>query len=278
MSFPPPLFADVNKKANDFLSKDFPTTNKIEFKKPPVDGLGVEGSISEKDGTTVGLFTPKWKFPQLSALILGATIDTRRNIKLEASASEIIPGLKATLAGHSENQNLTVDLEYKHPYAAIAASLNALAPKGSTANFSVVVGSAGYALGAQTEYNFSNSTLTALNLAASASLHTQPTSPIITAFIRQKKNTLGGSLFHQLRFGWVGILDVESNYNTSETKVTAGTAYNVDKDTIVRAKADTQGVVAASVTTKVNSVKFTIGTSINTNNFSSSHGFQLQIE
>jgi len=267
-TFPgPALYNDLNKKSTDLLNKDFPTFNKLEFKTSAKDGLVVEANVTEKDGSSVGTFTPKFNFPAWGTLSLG--VDTKRNVKVEASSSTLVPGTKFTLSGVTESETVTSELEYKHKNLAATASLNLFSSKGTTASVSTVVGHEGYSLGLQTDYNFSTNTINNLNGAFSY-FSLDPKIPTVTLFGKFKRGVAGFNVHHKLTDRVSAAAEGEYNYvnNAENPKLTVGVSYEADALTTLKGKIDTNGHVAASVSTRVNSLRLTVGTVLNSNNFS----------
>jgi len=278
----PPLYNDLNKKATDLLSKEFPTTHKIEFNTGKKPGPGFEASIADKDGVTVGTLTPKYIWENLYGKnTLAAGVDTKRTLKLEATSVDFVKGLK-TIVTATDSQTVTGTIEYKQQHFTINTVLNLLSPKGTTGVFGTVFGYDGHAVGLQTDYNISTNTLNDIN----GSVTFNPDSFVsLGLFGRFKKNILGARFYYHFDKDFQVAAEAEANYvNTAEIpKFTLGAIYAVDTKTSIKGKIDTTGNVSAAVTSKLGDrVKVTFGTGLNTNNFSptskASFGLNLTVE
>jgi len=275
----PGLFADLGKRLNDLLTKEFPSEkgeNKVSWKGSPNRDTTLETSIVQrKDGTIVGTFAPKYNHREWGTTF-SAEINTRKEVKVEATAEDLlsVDGLKTTVTGYSKGtENFgEFGVEYKHEMATVTASVDYGKAIGSTVKASAVVGSQGVALGAKTEYFFGGeSELKDLTTVLS---YGAPEFDL-TAFGRiqsqndEDKNELGASYFHRVNADWqVGAEAVFETANTdAKPKLTFGTQYIWNPETIVKAKFDTAGKLGLSLQQKWNkNAKITIASTIDTNN------------
>jgi len=280
---PPSLYNDLNKKANDLLTKDFPITHKIEFKTLKKPGPGFESSLSDKDGVSVGVLTPKfqWDHESYGSNVVSFTVDTKRNLKLEGTSTDLIKGLKAVLTA-TDSQIVTSSFEYKQPHFTVNCLLNLLSPKGTTGVFATVAGYQGHAIGIQTDYNLSTNTINDINGNLTINYDRDVSFGLYGRF---KKNIIGARLYHRYEQNLSIAAEAEANYvNSAEApKFTLGADYTVDPRTSLKAKIDTIGNVSVSVISKLTDrVRVTFGTALNTNNFSStskaSFGLNITIE
>lgn len=279
----PALYNDLNKRTIDLLTKDFPTTPKIEFKPKLPSGLGFDASVVEKDASLVGTVTPKYQFEHAvyGSTLLSLSTNTKRNLKVEATSTELAKGLKVILTA-TGSQTVSAGFEYKQPSFSANSTLNLISPKGSTGVFATVLGYQGHHIGLQTDFNVSTNTLNDIN----ANVTINPDHHIqLGLFARFKKNTIGGRVFHQTTKNIAFAAEAEANYlNNNETpKFTVGLEYAIDSNNTVKGKIDTNGTVGASFITKLNEhVKLAFATSLNTDNLSaaskSSYGFSITIE
>jgi len=278
----PPLYNDLNKKANDLLTKEFPTTHKIEFKTGTKPGPGFEASTSDKDGVTVGVLLPKYTWENIyGKTTVAAGVDTKRTLKLEATSVDLVKGLK-TIVTVTDSQTVTGQIEYKQQHFTINTVLNLLSPKGTTGVFGTVFGYEGHAVGLQTDYNISTNTINDIN--GSVTFNPDPFVSL-GLFGRFKKNILGARFFYRFDKDLAVAAEAEANYvNHAEVpKFTLGADYTVDTKTSLKAKIDTTGNVSAAVTSKLGDrTKVTFGTGLNTNNFSptskASFGLNITVE
>jgi len=288
------LFADLGKRVNDLLTKEFPSEkqeNKFTWKGQANNEVTLETTfLQRKDGSILGTFVPKYKHKDWNTTF-SADINTKKEVKAEVAVEDLlnVEGLKTTLTGFSRgNDNFgTLGLEYKHELATVTTSVDYGKAAGSTVKASAVIGAQGIALGASTEYFFGGESelkeLTTVLSYASPDFD-------ITAFGRiqnqndEDKNELGATYFHKINSDWQ--VGAEATFETANTdakpKLTFATQYLLQNDTILKGKFDTNGKLGLSYQQKYNrNAKLTISSSIDTNNLggknSSTFGFTLSL-
>lgn len=277
----PGLYADLGKKSNDLLTKEFPDRHKLEIKTKTSSGVSFDGSITRNnDGSFYGSLNPKYKLSG-HGITLGATVDTKRALKVEATAEDLVPGLKTSVTGHADSESLTVDAEYKHEYITVGGSLNVLSPKGNRVTASTVVGYEGFALGLQAEYVYDK--WQNINGVASYT-HPDFVSTLFARVNTHATTNIIGLTFHH-RINNRASIAAEASLDVTKTsespKITVGGAYDLlDSPTTVKGKLDTEGRVSLSYAHRLNNyARLILGTSVNTNNFSPSgnHTFGLTL-
>jgi len=267
----PGLYADLGKKSSDLLNKEFPDRFKVEIKTKTLSGVNFEGNVTRNpDGSVFGSLSPKYKFGR-QGITVGATVDTKRALKIEATAEDIVHGLKATIIGHGDSESVTLEAEYKHEYVTLAGSLNVLSPQGNRLTAASVFGYDGFAVGLQAEYVTDK--WSTINGVASY------TSPDFVATVFARANTISnknilGLTYHQ-RFNARTAIAAEASIDVNKTsespKIAVGGSYDLDLDTTVKGKLDTEGRVSLSYAQRLNkNTRAILGTSINTNNFATS--------
>lgn len=277
----PGLYSDLGKKSSDLLTKEFPDKVKLEVKTKTNNGVSFEGNITRNpDHSVYGLFNPKYKHGA-HGLTVGVSVDTKRALKVEATAEDLVPGLKTTLTGHADSESLTFDAEYKHEYLTLGGSVNVLSPKGNKVTASSVFGYEGFAVGLQAEYVYDKWQ----NINGVAS-YTHP-DYVGTLFARVNThaatNVLGLTFHH--RFSNRATIATEAsldvNKSSESPKIVVGGSYDLaDSPTTVKGKVDTEGRVSLSYAHRLNKyARLILGSSINTNNFSASgnHTFGLTL-
>jgi len=278
----PGLYADLDKKASDLLTKDFPDKHKLEVKTKTLSGVNFDANLTRNiDGGFYGSLNPKYKLGTRIPITLGAQVDTKRALKVEVTAEDIVPGLKATATGHADSESITIDTEYKHEYVTLAGSVNILSPKGNKLTASTVVGYDGFAVGLQAEYihdkwqninGLASYTYSDFVTSVFARVNTQATTNIV------------GLTYHQ-RFNPRASIAAEASLDVNKTseapKITVGGSYDLlDSPTTVKAKLDTEGRVSLSYAHRLNKyARLILGSSVNTNNFAASgnHTFGLTL-
>jgi len=290
----PGLFADLGKRVNDLLTKEFPSEkqeNKFNWKGQASNEVTLETTfLQRKDGSILGTFIPKYKHKDWNTT-LSADINTKKEVKAEVAVEDLlnVDGLKTTLTGFSRGSDNfgTLGLEYKHELATVNASVDYGKSGGSTVKASAVIGAQGIALGASTEYFFGGESelkeLTTVLSYASPDFD-------ITAFGRiqnqndEDKNELGATYFHKINSDWQ--VGAEATFETANTdakpKLSFATQYLLQSDTLLKGKFDTNGKLGLSYQQKYNrNAKLTISSTIDTNNLggknSSTFGFTLSL-
>jgi len=272
-----PIFKDLGKRASDLFSKDFPSDKKeirTEWKGQTLNGVTFETSlVKDKNGAILGTLTPKYKFKEYGAEISGE-FNTKRDFKGELNVTDqFVDGLK-TIFTFNKGAEIwsTLGYEYKHKLGTSTASIDYGKSKGSTLSASGVVGSQGFAFGVSGDYFLGGNSLQTLNGTVSYSSAEFD----VTAFGRiknqeEEKNEIGGSYFHKvssdLAVGSEIVYDLSNP--DAKPKLTFGTQFALNYDTTLKAKFDTNGILALSYQQKFNkNAKLTVSSSIDTNNLS----------
>jgi len=278
----PGLYGDLGKKSSDLLNKEFPDRVKLEVKTKSNNGVSFEGNLTKNpaDNTIYGLINPKYKHGA-HGLTVGASLDSKRSLKVEATAEDLVPGLKTTITGHADTESLTFDAEYKHEYLTLGGSVNVLSPKGNKVTASSVFGYEGFAVGLQAEYVYDKWQ----NINGVAS-YTHP-DYVGTLFAKVNTHTasniLGLTFHHRInpRASIATEASLDVNKSSESPKIVVGGSYDLlDSPTVVKGKVDTEGKVALSYAHRINKyARLILGSTINTNNFSASgnHTFGLTL-
>jgi len=288
----PGLFKDLNKRSSDLLTKEFPSEkseNKVEFKGESAANVSWETSLLQKsDGSILGTFAPKYKWKEWGST-LSAELKTNRDFKTEiAVEDQFAPGLKTTITGESRGQDLvaTFGVEYKHELATVTAAIDYGQAAGSTLKTSAVVGSQGFTLGGQGEYFFgtSENVLKELHTVLGYSTDEFDISAFGKLIHEKDANILGANYFHRVNSDLS--VGTEVSFDTANTdskpKLTFGTQYRLEADTILKGKFDTTGRLGVSYQQRFSkNSKITISSTIDTNNLgsknSSTLGFTLSL-
>jgi len=275
-------YADLNKKTNDLLTKDFPDKPKLEVKSKRGD-FAVDVNLARNaDGSIFGSLFPKYKLNNYG-VTLGLFGDTKRALKVELVADNHLPGLKVTATGESASESLTVDAEYKRDGLTVTGSANVLSPKGTTLKGGLVVGHLGYSGGISAEYHTDK--ISKIDTSLSFNNNLDLTTNVYARINPQDSSaTLGFSHYQNHSRG---AFAVEGSFDPSKTtqvpKITLAGSYNLDDKSIAKAKFDTAGRLGLSFGHKLASnIRFILGTSINTQNPSApgdhSLGFSLHFD
>jgi len=274
----PGLFKDLGKRVSDLLTKEFPTEEKkVEWKGVTNNNVTIETNLLQKgDGSITGTITPSYKFKQYGVNVLGE-INTKKDIKVEGSVeNKFVDGLKLTLTGESKGPltYATLAAEYKHEYATFTGAVDYGKPKGSLLKATTVFGQKGFALGLSAEYflgTTDQSELKAFNTTVGYTSKDFDATVFGRLIAQGDKNELGGTYFHNVNDKLaVGVEVVFDTANSeAKPKLSFGTQYKLNVDTVLKGKFDTNGVLGVSAAQRFNqNSRFILGSTIDTNNLS----------
>jgi Eukaryotic porin len=162
------------------------------------------------------------------------------------------------------------DGEYKHDYVALNGSVDVLNNEGTEASLAGVVGYEGISVGLQSKY--SRGAISAINGTAAYTTNDY----VFTLFGLFKSNKIGVSYFHRVTpnasAGFDASFDLDKA-QASPSKLTVGGSYQLDPDTTIKGKLDTDGKLSLSYAQRIHKfAKITVGTALNINNPSSKSG------
>eukprot|EP01115_Flamella_aegyptia_P012466 TRINITY_DN6221_c0_g1_i1.p1 TRINITY_DN6221_c0_g1~~TRINITY_DN6221_c0_g1_i1.p1 ORF type:complete len:299 (-),score=162.15 TRINITY_DN6221_c0_g1_i1:62-958(-) len=294
----PVLFKDLGKRVNDLLTKEYPTSEKkVEWKGTSVNNVTVDTNFVQKaNGSVVGTITPSYKYKPYGLNLL-AEVNTGRDVKLEATVeNQLADGLKliATAESKGNDSYATFSTEYKHPSATFTSYVDFGKNAGTTVKATSVFGAQGFFLGVSGEYFLENPEASKKDDKKNALKNFQTTvayatkefdASVFGRLIADKdKNELGATYFHNvnsdLSIGTEVVFDT-ANANV-KPKLTLGSQYKLNDDTVVKGKFDTEGVLGFSYAQKFSkNSKLTIGANVNTNKLnekdSTTFGFTLTL-
>jgi voltage-dependent anion channel protein 2 len=266
----PGLYSDIGKKASDLLTKEFPDKSKFELKTKTSNGVIQELSLTKAGDTLTGSISPKYTFVK-HGVTVGFTADTDKNTKFEVSVDQPLPGLKLTTIVDSKKLNaIQFDAEYKHDYVALNGSVDVLNNEGTEASLAGVVGYEGFSVGLQSKYN--KGALSAVNGTAAYTTNDW----VFTLFGIFKLHRVGVSYYHRVTpaaaAGFEAAFDLDKA-QASPSKLTVGGSYQLDLDTTVKGKLDTDGKLSLSYAQRLNRwARLNVATSLNINNPQSKSG------
>jgi len=276
---PPSLYGDIGNKSSDLLSKEFPDKVKFELKTKTPNGVVQELSLTKSGESLVGVINPKYTFVK-QGVTVGFTADTDKNTKFEVSIDKLLPGLKLTTLVDSKKLNaIQFDAEYKHDYVALNGSVDVFNSEGTEASVAGVVGYDGFSFGLQSKYSRGN--LATINGTAAYTTNDY----VFTLWGFFKSNRIGVSYFHKVTnyatAGFEASFDLDKA-QASPSKLTVGGSYQLDSDTAVKGRIDTDGKLSLSYGQRISKfARLIVGTSLNIHNPSAksghSYGFTLSL-
>jgi len=289
------FFKDLNKRLSDLLTKDFPSEkqeNKFEWKGTTSTGATLETNfVQRKDGSITGTFIPKYVFKPWGTTVTGE-INTKKEVKVEAAvADKLAPGLKTILTANQKGEEsfATLGIDYKHELGSLNITGDYGKPSGSNLTAAAVVGYNNFSLGAKADYFLGITQDSDLkefqaNLTYASGEFDFQAFGRIRSLGEEDKQELGGTYFHKvnndLSVGTEVVFDV-SNHTTNKPKLTFGTQYRLEADTLLKGKFDTDGKLGLSYQQQFSrNAKLTISGTVDANNLaknSSTFGFTLSL-
>jgi len=290
MPFSPFFYKDLNKRANDLITKDFPSEkreNKVDWKGETASGVVFETSLVQKsDGSYLGTFIPKYRLRNWNTT-LSAELKTNRDFKAEVVVdNHFTPGLKTTITEESKGEDLftTVGVEYKHELVAITGSVDYGQAAGSNIKASAVVGAQGFQLGSSVDYFLGKNDSTLREFAATASYSNDEFDATLFGKILNEKdsNILGGSYYQRINADLQAGAEITFDTQNPDVKpkLTAAAQYRLDSDASFKAKFDTNGKLGLAWQQRFKTSRLTLSTTMDTNNLGSKGsnvGFNLTL-
>jgi len=294
MSNKPVLFKDVGKRLKDLLTKEFPSEkqeNKVEWKGKTANGVTVETNLTvNSDGSVVGKITPSYKVKDYGAnLTLDMT--TKREFKAEVSVEDKpVDGLKSTLAVNSKGDEYwgTVSAEFRHAVGNCTASLDYGQEKGHNLKGSLLVGTNAadqITAGGDIDYLIGHDSNLIKTINTKLGYASNEFDMAAYCHINNEKDIteVGVSYYHKANNEFSVGAEVAidpSKALENKPKLVLAAQYNLNLDSSVKGKFDTSGQLGFSFSQKLNNnTKFTLGSTVDTNNLSSKNsskfGFTL---
>jgi hypothetical protein len=287
-----PLFKDIGKRVSDLLTKQFPSDKreqKAEWKSTTADGLKLEFAVKSEEGRdgskTTGSIKNDYYYKPWNSTFT-AEFNTDREIKGEVSFQDrFVKGLKTIFTAQSQRRDGldyfgTLGFEYAHEYATATLSSEFGRRTDNAMKASLVVGSQGVSLGANVEYvrrerDTELKEFKTVLAYASDEFDVTGHGKVATTS-KGSSSELGASYYHklssQVAVGTEVKFDV-SNDPGKKPSLAFGTSYKLQPDSTLKARYDTEGRLALSLSQQVNrSVNLLVSTTIDTNAPSSKNG------
>jgi len=247
----PPLYKDIGKSVKDTLEKDYEKYTpsiKLESKTENETFTFAGKRDPATNAFTVDPVSFKYDLKERGITFLGK-LDSKRKICTELSLSDkLTQGLKVFVAldytlpikpEQSLDSGANLGVEYKRENLTATTELELVKRK---ANLTAVVGNKTIAGGFEVGLDLNDGVPSAYNLAA------QYVNGSTTLFgaVREQFNTLRGG-FHRKISDQVSVAaDFDVKRLKNETNFTLGSYYSIDKESAVKAKLNTKGVVTVS--------------------------------
>jgi len=244
----PPSYADIGKQARDVFGKGYHFgLIKLEVKSKAASGVefNAGGTSSMDSGKVNGSLEMKHKMKD-QGLTLTEKWTTENSLSTTLDYDKLVPGLKLTLESNFKPE--TGDKagkfksEYKHEKFVFNGDLNLA--KSPVVNMSTSLGHGAYAIGYQTAFDSTKSTLTKHNIALSYSAGDM----IIHATANDSKQFGGGVYLKNSPKLETGVTIATGGGSSS---FAVGAKYILGPDACIRAKVNNQSQIGCSYQQKL---------------------------
>jgi voltage-dependent anion channel protein 2 len=275
-------FKDIGKACSDLLSKDFKVgKNTVELKSKTSNGVTFTPSSTKSGDKLTGQLAAKYTFA--GGIESEATLTTGGVLSLTLEAVDAITkGLTATFdcetvapgkAGVLSSGKCTVDYKQemytgKASYDYYKGDLNAAASAGYL----------GMTLGCSADYSTVKSALTKY---AGAFQFQQPDFTFCAKLSESigKSMVYTGSYYHNVSSGMQVGGELSKASDKTDVSIAFGCMYKLDKDTTVKSKVDSDGILTASYKQKISPLStVTLAAAVDTVSLSENkHKFGMQL-
>lgn len=257
-----PLFATLGNPLDVLFNKDFPSERqetRVEWKGLTRSGVALTTAYTKDmaTGARSASISPSFYYAPWRTTFR-SEVHTTKDIKVEAITSDPgIAGLQTIVSGQIRNQepSVTTAVDYQHEMASVSASAELGRADGSTIKASAVSGARNLRVGASMEYFASNTGQPSAFKETKALVSHSGLDYEVTAGYRvdmrprdDVKSEFSLGYFHRVRSDlWTGAQMVTDINKRDKGTLTFGLQYHLGEDTVLKAKADTNGIVSASV-------------------------------
>ncbi|XP_012278289.1 voltage-dependent anion-selective channel [Orussus abietinus] len=280
----PPTYGDLGKSARDVFSKGYHFgLFKLDVKTKNASGVEFNsGGISNQDsGKVFGALETKYKIKEYG-LTFSEKWNTDNTLGSEIIiADKLLQGLSigysCTFSPQTGSKSGKLKTTYKHEHVSTNADFDLSLTTGPLVHASAVVGYQGWLAGYQATFDSQRSKLTKNNFAlgftaSDFALHTSV----------ENGCEFGGSIYHKVKPGLEGAVNLAWNSSNNVTQFGLGSKYDLDQDSSLRAKVNSQLQVGLGYQQKLcNGITLTLSTNIDGKNFGSGGhklGFALELE
>ncbi|KAH6822119.1 voltage dependent anion channel 2 [Perilla frutescens var. hirtella] len=238
----PGLFSAFGNKAKEILIKDYSDDQKLIITSESDTGLAIGSTLVKKGGLSSGDVAAKFAFRNGAAI--DVKFDTESNISTTLVLAHILPSSRTIASCKFPDYNSgKIEVQYFHDHASLttAVGLN----KSPALDVSATIGTPSVAFGTEASYMVSSGNFAKYN--AGFSLKT-PTA-CVSAILFDKGDAVRVSYLRyldQLNKG-AAVGEIARKFSTNENTLTVGCSYAVDLHTMVKAKLDNHGLLAALV-------------------------------
>ncbi|PON66763.1 Eukaryotic porin [Trema orientale] len=241
MSKGPGLFSDIGKKAKDLLTKDYTSDQKFSISTYSDAGVALTSTAVKKGGLSTGDVAALYKFKNT---VFDVKVDTESNISAIVTITEILPSTKTIATFKLPDYNSgKLEVQYFHDHAALstAVALN----QSPVVDLSATFGTPTIAFGAEAGYDTTSGNFT--KYTAGISVNKPDSSAAI--LLGDKGDSLRASYVHYLDHSKKTAAggEITRRFSTNQNTFTVGGSYAVDHLTVIKAKLNDHGNLAAAL-------------------------------
>lgn len=150
MSFVPPFFKDLGKKASDLFKNDFDLSQEFKTKHTTAQGVAVETTVTGANAASLKATYKNKAFGKGEV-----NVDSAGSLKVKSTLDKLQAGLKVNLEGASKKSKLftKVEAQYSQDFVAFSATVNGVGVSDPTANSSLTIGSDGLSVGGTVSFD-----------------------------------------------------------------------------------------------------------------------------
>ncbi|XP_066587785.1 voltage-dependent anion-selective channel-like [Prorops nasuta] len=268
----PPTYSDLGKEARDVVGKGYHFgLLKLDVKTKTASGVEFSsGGVSNQDtGKVFGSLETKYKIKEYG-LTFTEKWNTDNTLGTDITiADKLLNGLSigcsCTFSPQTGTKTGKLKTTYKHENVSATADFDLSLTSGPLINATTVIGYQGWLAGYQASFDSQRSKITKNNFA----LGFTASDFVLHTFVENGSN-FGGSIYHQVKPGLEGAINLAWNSSNNVTQYSLGTKYNLDNDASIRAKVNSQLQIGLGYQQKLrDGVTLTLSTNIDGKNFGS---------
>ncbi|XP_011505898.1 PREDICTED: voltage-dependent anion-selective channel-like isoform X2 [Ceratosolen solmsi marchali] len=281
---PPPTYGDLGKSARNIFGTGFHFgLLKLDVKTKTNSGVEFSaGEVANQDtGKVFGTLESKYKVKEYG-LTFVEKWNTDNTLGVDVTLVDkplkgLTLGYSSTFSPQTGKRSGKLKSIYQHDNVAVTSDFDLSLSAGPLINASAVVGYQGWLAGYQAGFDSQTSKVTKNNFALgfhASDFH-------IHAAVENGRE-FGGSIFHKIKPGLDGAINLAWNSSNNVTQFGLGSSYKLDEDVCVRAKINSQLQIGLGYQQKLRSgVSLCLSTNIDGKNFGSGGhkiGFALNLE
>lgn len=256
MAFTPPLFKNFGKSLKDLVEKKFDFNREVKVKTSTSAGVVFEstGRSTSKGNDFSGLVKTTYKRPDFGTFEL--ELDTDGKAKYSAENDQLKKGVVVKISGDQDPTG-TLDASYRQEHFALSGVAQ-VSRNVTTAEVTGVIGVDGLSVGGQCKYDVNAQAVSDYN---TGSEYSQPDFTV-TVKTADSADKLAISYIHNISpdVAVGGQFEYRvSSVSALSSLLTAVGSYNVDRDTVVKGKFNSQGIVTGALEQRLFNPKLKYG-------------------